>query len=153
MAYKLESGTHDVEITHGGFSVTAKGTGGIKVRFADIAGGYIDHVMWCTEKKIPWTTKDLNTLGVNVAEMTPGEFRDIGKRLVQARARIVVEDEEYQGKWTPKVKWINEPEPEVDDSAISRMYGLLTGRGAPVMAAPVAPATGYDQVMDEDVPF
>lgn len=151
MAYQLQAGKNQlVNVTHASFAIAPKkGTPGIKVRFADNQQHYIDHILWCTDNRLDATKKDLLTLGVDTARYkTFEEFRDqLPKDLIGAECLVTLEEEEYDGNWQTKVKWINEsnPFPNADSSAVERMYGLFSGKSTatpppkPPSAPPLAP--------------
>ena len=108
---RLTAGTHEVEVRSVALGTTGSGKEQIGIEFANEAG---DSITWYgyfhTDGAYKYTCKILLLLGWD-----PVTHRWAMEKLVDegaingAKASIEVEDEEYQGKTTAKVKWINLP--------------------------------------------
>lgn len=87
-----------------------KGTGYIGVRFKDDVGDTITAYLYTSDAALGRTIETLEMLGWSV-EANNGDVNSLNETplLVGAKAEIVVEDEEYEGKFHAKVKWINPP--------------------------------------------
>lgn len=148
----LPDGTHRVRCT--GAYITesrAKGTPGIVFNFRN-ERGIARKESWITAKTAEYVCKDLETLGVPASALDSPETLDrLNELVMDAEVDVVVEGEEYQGDMRFKVRWINEVRSEVGGDVVSRVYGLLTGREAPVAikTQPAQPVLGED----EDLPF
>ena len=149
---ELQPGTYNVRVANAGFLRSQnKGTPGIAIRFENDTHDYIEHTMWVTPGTTEFVLRDLDKLGMTEERMNSYEdFAAIGAALKGAECEVVVEDEEYQGNWRPKVKFINAAGDPGD--AVSRIYGLLTGRGVPGAPSKPQPAAAM-AIADDDLPF
>lgn len=107
----IQAGTWDVVVdaTFLGKS-PKKGTGYVAVRFKDDVGDTITAYLYTSDAALGRTVETLEALGWSV-EANNGDVSTLHETqlLVGAKAEIVVENEEYEGKVRPKVKWINDP--------------------------------------------
>lgn len=106
----IQAGTWPVEVdaTFLGKS-SKKGTGYVGVRFKDETGDTITAYLYTSDAAIARTVETLERLGWSLSASNGDLFTLHETNLiVGAKCEIVVEDEEYDGKWRPKVKWINE---------------------------------------------
>lgn len=157
------AGPHQVNVASAMITKSSRGTPWIKIFFHNEDSGTIEHTLWVTPNTRDRVLEQLEMLGCSRAQLDDeNTLGDLDEILTGAKCEIVCEEQEYNGKWSMKVKWINPAELPVGDDLISEMYGLLTGKQStrkpelvparPVAAAvPVGPvAEGVD---DESVPF
>jgi len=177
----IKAGTYVVTVkgTHLGKS-PKKGTGYVGVRFEDEVGDTITAFLYTSDAAIGRTIETLEqALGWNV-EAHNGDLFSLHETdlLVGKQVEIVVEDEEYEGKYRPKVKWINALNSggrvegmQADDAKAfaaalrATVYGTRAGKapGAtpaarpaakPAPAQAAAPSQGGDGPgEDDDLPF
>lgn len=155
---RLQAGKHQVTAKSAYVTESKNGTMGIVIKFEN-DDGEIECTRWLTEKTRERVLDDLETLGFERYLLNdPQNLLKLSEIIAGAECGIVVEDEEYQGNVTPKVKWINPSGPlkATGPDTIERLYGLLTGKEvAPRLVSqpkPVAPPV-YAPIDDESVPF
>ncbi len=109
MADLIQAGTHDVHVkeTYLGKS-KVKGTPYVGVVLQDDQGCTLTWYGYLSDAAVERTIQVLQDIGWN-AEEDNWEVAalDATPRLVNVACQIVVEDEEYEGKVRPKVKWLN----------------------------------------------
>lgn len=146
----IQAGTYDVEVDATFLGKSAKkGTGYVAVRFKDEVGDTITAYLYTSDKAIERTIETLGVLGWDL-NANNGDLYTLHETqlLVGAKAEIVVEDEEYNSKIYPKVRWINEPggggrsEGMAPDEAKAfaaalraKVYGAVAGKGQVAKAA------------------
>lgn len=157
---RLEAGKHEVTVRDAYMSESSKGTMGITFLFENDEGD-IDCTRWVTPATSERVLTDLETLG-----FSRDRFNDIAnlEKLADitrgARCSITVEDEEYAGNITPKVKWINPVGPPKANTkeAMQRVFSILTGNTITggLVSAPRRPQNTPPPsapISDDDVPF
>lgn len=153
---RLQAGKHHVHVISASFTESTKGTMGIKFEFEN-DDGQIDCTRWVTPNTVDRVTKDLETLGyASVLFEDASNLDRIQEITLGNECEIVVDDEEYNGNWTPKVKWINSPSKNGSASVGMRdkLHMLLTRKpvpaglvSGPIGTQPTPPLT------DDDLPF
>lgn len=103
-------GSQIVHISAHALGKSKTGTPHIAVLFEDDAGDRITWYGYLTDKAIERTVESLQVLGWNPAA-SGGDIETLNGTdlLVGNQAEIVVEMEEYEGKPSPKVRWVNRP--------------------------------------------
>lgn len=179
----IQPGTHLVHVKSHVLAKTSTGKEQLAVTFEDENGDLITWYGYFTDQAIQRTTESLKILGWKPEEH---DYRVASLHgtdlLVGAEAEIVVENEEYDGKTRPKVRWVNSPgsaggvrEILTDEEAGSfsqRMRAAFVtakppaansapgpnggGKKPPPKAAPKAKAAGAEKPATadgEDIPF
>ena len=109
--------------------------------------GNISHTIWLTEKNRDRAIKDFETLGIPPEKLRDERFVqfELSSAIAGRRIKFGVKEEEYNGKTTMKVAWINKP--GADGNAAKTMAGFFAADTAP----PEQPAGS--PITDEDIPF
>jgi hypothetical protein len=169
---KIESaGRYPATVTAANFGETENGTPYLYLALAIESGASISAWLYLTEKALEGTTKTLrDAFGFD------GNFETACDQVVGKKCSITVESEEYNGKESLKVKWINAlrvVNPIKDQSTFLKTLTLKAARipakaspGAAPTRAPQAAPVGNRAVgqakpqptagsgnVDEDVPF
>jgi hypothetical protein len=160
-------GRHSVKVAAHMLGRSGTGTHHVAVLFEDEAGDRITWYGYLSDKAIERTVASLQVLGWDPAEHG-GRIDSLNGTdlLVDADAEIVVENEEYEGKVRPKVKWVNAPgggmgeamdAVDADVFAASLRAKVLsaakpTPNGAPGPAKRPEPAAAGGAI-DDDLPF
>ena len=154
---RLQAGKHHVQVI--GASLTeskTKGTMGIHFEFEN-DHGHIDCDRWVTPNTVDRVMADLETLGYSKEYFEdPANLDRIQEITLGNEVEIVVEDEEYNGNWTPKVKWINAPRRNqvATPGMRDRLHAMLTGKLVPLASAPRRnEPQPSPPLTDSDVPF
>jgi hypothetical protein len=106
----LTEGTHLAKAVSLAYAESLKkGTPYIAIRFQGEAGS-IEWQGWLTEGGMKSTMKGLRACGLVKSSPFHLTLADVPNPVA-----IVVENEEYNGKFTPKVKWINDPNAKPKD--------------------------------------
>ncbi len=160
---RLTPGTYEVEVTDAFTTESQSGTLGIAFAFKDDQGNTIDHVIWITTKTSERALETLDTLGFGQEQLDGVESLDRIKEFTRGnRVSIVVEDEEYKGTVTAKVKWINKVggRKVAGVQTKAALFALLKGQPVPVVSAPRTQAVPRQTeippntpISDDDVPF
>lgn len=141
---RLTAGTYHVQVKSANMTESQKGTMGITFHF-ECESGDIDCTRWVTPGTSEYVIKDLDTLGFGRELIDKVENLDRIDEITRGNeCQIVVEDEEYKGNVTAKVKWIN-PISFTGGNAAGKIHSILVGNsitgGAPApRSAPVVPA-------------
>lgn len=148
----METGRHDNCVALNPRLVTSKdkGTPGVEMEFKNSDGDEITATLYITDGTIKRTVESLRHTGWRGDDFS--DLSSVGSKLCQ----IVVEAEEYKGKWYPRVKWVNANEsqggasgdgqPRMDPATAKRFAAQMRGQviaasgGKP--AAPPARAPG-----------
>lgn len=156
----LPEGKYEVEVVDAYMTESQSGTPGLVFRFENLEG-HQECTRWITPATTEYVIKDLETMGFPRAKLSDMENLDKLKEFVKGNSvRIVVEDEEYQGDYKPKVKWINKTGAMKKESPELRanIFSILNGKAPALASAPrnrpapqseIPPNTPFD----EDVPF
>lgn len=111
MSKTIQSGRHEVTVIEAEIGESKnKGTPGVFFRFRDDAGDEIEGTLWLTETvgasgKSPFD-RTLETM--RLAFGFNDDFTKVSQQCVDKRCSITVEDEaDNNGKFWPRVKWIN----------------------------------------------
>jgi hypothetical protein len=110
----LKSGKHTAIVTapaNGWFCESSKGTAGLRIPLEIISGPcqgeLCEYVGWLSHAALPGTVKTLvEAFGWDRNLDALGKLLDSGP-FVGKECEITVEDEEYNGKMYPKIKWLN----------------------------------------------
>lgn len=99
-----------VKVLAHSMSQASTGTDRVVVTFEDDSGRRIDWYGAMTDRALPYTLSALRRLGWR-AEEHDGQIGVLNgsSMLVGARAEIEVVEEEWNGRATTKVKWVNRP--------------------------------------------
>lgn len=126
-----------------------KGTPGVEMEIRNEHGEEITATLYITDNTMKRTVESLRHTGWRGDDFS--ELSSVGSKLFQ----VVVDAEEYKGKWYSRVKWINanestagggEGQPRMDPSTAKRFAAQMRGQviaaegGRP--SAPPARATG-----------
>ena len=106
----MPAGTHVVNVTSHVISKSkVKGTPCVNIGFANEAGQHITYYGYLSAGALPYTMEALEVLGWD-AKASGGRIDALNGSmlLVGAECQIEVEEEEFDGKKTLKVKWVNE---------------------------------------------
>ena len=123
------------------------GTAYIFIKF-QTDDGTVDGVIWLTENTVERATTDLVTLGAEAEKLKTWEYlNDIGAAIQGGRCNITTEENEYEGKKSVRVKWINAHR-RAGAKTASRVAQLFGGTAAP---EPVS--NNRQSIDDSDVPF
>lgn len=162
-------GRHVVRVVSHVVGKSGTGTPHVSVLFEDVNGDRITWYGYLTDKAMERTIASLQILGWDaVADNGLVHKLNGTDALVGAEAEIVVEMEEWEGKPTPKVKWVNEvgggmakplPEEEAATFAASIRTKVLSAarpqannRPGPAKQPAAAGAPAADD-FDDDLPF
>lgn len=161
------AGRHDVEVVSHVLGKSGTGTHHVAVLFQDEAGDRITWYGYLSDAALERTVASLQNLGWNPAEHG-GRIDSLNGTgiLAGAKAEIVVENEEFDGKVRPKVKWVNAPggglgsgleAAEADIFAASLRQKILSAaapkpNGTPGPSRQAAPAPSGGGIED-DLPF
>lgn len=140
-------------------------TPGIEILFKN-EEGTAKYTGWVTPGTQDRIIENLKTLGLTQGDIDDEEtLLNLDSKLDGAEASIVVKAEMYKGESELKVQWINPVTVAGDADAVSRIYGLFTGRG-PATTAPRPPSSGprpplppaaapaeRDPLDDDSIPF
>jgi hypothetical protein len=143
----LPEGKHEVEVVDAYMTESQSGTPGLVFRFENLEG-HQECIRYITPNTTDRVIEDLETMGFPRAKLSDMANLDKLKDFIKGNSvRIVVKDEEYQGKTTPKVAWINKSgamKKETPDVR-ANIFALLNGKAPALMSAPrsraAAPAT------------
>lgn len=103
---QIQPGTYLATATKAEFGVSKnKGSEYIRVYFATETGESISWDGYFSEKAVERTIESLRLCGCGFPSDDITNLEGLGSRQVE----IVVENEEYQGKLYPRVRWVNEP--------------------------------------------
>lgn len=159
---RLQPGKHHVQVTGAAYTESSsKGTMGIRFDFENDEGT-IDCTRWVTPNTVDRVITDLETLGYSRALFDDASNLDRLQEIILGNeCDIVVEDKEYNGKWTPEVKWINAPgrSKAATPGMRDRLHSLLTGKPVPLVSQPRSAASNgpapqpFAPIEDSDVPF
>ncbi len=140
----LPEGKHDVDLVDVYMTESQGGTPGIVFKFRNTEG-HQECTRWLTPKTTDRVIEDLETLGFPRAKLSDmANLERLMDFIGGASVRIVVEDEEYNGVETPKVKWINKQGAMKKESPQLKqtIFDLLNGKAPALMSAPRSkPAT------------
>lgn len=134
----LGEGKYEVEVVDAYMTESKNGTPGLVFRFENLEG-HQESIRWITPATTDYVIKDLETMGFPRAKLSDMANLDKLKDFVKGNSvKIVVEDEEYEGNVTPKVKWINPPGAMKKDSPDlkANIFALLNGKAPALMSAP-----------------
>jgi hypothetical protein len=126
---------------------------------------------WLTDKTLERTVESLRTMGWKGEDLT--EIADGAGGLDANEVSLVVQDEEYNGKWYPRVQWVNasrgatiqgQLKGDAVKSFAAQMREKIRAIGAASGAKPGAPqaqrqpqkpkvAPPTDPAFEEDIPF
>lgn len=160
------NGTYRARAVEWDLGFTSTGKEQVMIRFEvfhdDEPSDHINYYGFFTEKTAKRTMETLRLLGWEGDDPTKLEGLDANE------VDLVIEPEEYEGKWTSKVKWVNRPgggglknEKPMDEAArrafAARMKGLAVESrvNAPKPAAvkPQQQGLGVDPKNTGDIPF
>lgn len=178
MMWSLGDGTHLVKVADHALTKSSTGKQRVSVQFEAETDAGVDRITWdgyLTDAAYGYTVDSLRILGWKPEEHDGMVTSLNGTRiLVGNEVEIVVETEEYEGKYTPKVKWINNPgggmgaameEDEADAFAKQLRQKILSatkptpsakaGAAKPVRNSGRQPATAHagKPGFDDDLPF
>lgn len=175
----MMEGTHRVKVKAHALGRTSTGKEQLAVTFENDAGEHITAYLYFTEKTLDRTMETLTeVLGWN-AEQDDHRIDALHESdtLVGNECEIVVEDDTYDGKTRPRVKWINALgggsvlKEQMDATAAQSFANtlrrrILSAKGGPKpnpsrVAAPkpagkakaASPAPQADTQFDDDIPF
>ncbi len=106
----IGAGRHEVRVvSHALTKSGQKGTPCVAVTFEDDVGQRITWFGYLTDAALEWTLKALAAMGWD-SNASDGRIDSLNGTdlLAGNRVEIVVEEEEYEGKLRPKVRWVNE---------------------------------------------
>lgn len=157
MSNLLTPGKYRVKAIDAFMTESQKGTVGLCWSFM-CESGRIECTRWVTENTTEYVKKDMVTLGFPEDKLDDiGELENLKKYTCGNEVEIVVEDEEYQGSVTAKVKWINKigSRPSGGPGVRDRLHALLSGRPAPLVSQPrqQSQMEPFAPVADDDVPY
>ena len=156
----LPEGKYEVEVVDAYMTESKNGTPGLVFRFENLQG-HQEVIRYVTPATTDFVIKDLETMGFPRAKLSDMANLDKLKEFVKGNSvRIVVEDEEYEGNVTPKVKWINPPGAMKKETPQLKqnIFAVLNGKAPALTSAPRSRAAASEPPpntpMDiEDVPF
>lgn len=105
------AGRHRVRVTATALAETKNGTGQIVVGFEDNEGNSISAYLFTSDKAWEYTAEKLKVLGWDPVA-NGYRFEDLNldpSPIAGNEVDIVTEEEQFEGKWRMKVKWINAP--------------------------------------------
>ncbi len=154
---KLQAGKHNVSVMGAGITLSKSGTIGITFRFRS-DDGEIDCTRWVTDRTRQYVLRDLETLGFTAEMLEDAANLDrIGEITFGNECEIVVEDEEYNGNWVPKVKWINALNGggRANPDTTAKIQSILLGRAVSAAPKPAAQSKEHSksEIDSSDIPF
>lgn len=172
---RIPVGTHVVKVVSTAIGRTSTGKEQIAVTFEDGEGNRSTWYGYFTDRALERTMETLtDVLGWDAAADDHRiDALHNSDTLVGREAEVVVEEEEYQGRFTEKIKWVNavgggaalkeqmSPEEASGFAANLRKKLLSKGGGAskpkpaakPRAKATAPPADDYETPSDDDIPF
>lgn len=155
----LGEGKYEVEVVDAYMTESKNGTPGLVFRFENLQG-HQESIRWITPATTDYVIKDLETMGFPRAKLSDMANLDKLKEFVKGNSvKITVEDEEYEGNITPKVKWINPLGAMKRDSPDlkANIFALLNGKAPALMSAPRSRAAASEPppnaMEPDDCPF
>lgn len=136
---RLEAGVFEVEVTDAYTTQSSKGTLGIFFALKSDSGGTTDKTVWVTPGSYDRAIQDLETFGFGQDQIESVESLDKIKEVTKGnRVSVVIEDEEYNGKTNPKVKYVNAvgAKKATGIQTKAALFALLKGQPAPLVSAP-----------------
>jgi hypothetical protein len=121
MGYDVQQSLGDHDVTVESHSITEKEPGvlvvSLRLKFSDGELGSKDLYPLASEKSLQITRKTLRAMGFDMDKRDLGELNKNGKLLAGAKVRAVVEENEFNGKITNRISWINAiPKPPSQDA-------------------------------------
>lgn len=130
---RLTPGTYTVTVQRAFLTESSKGTLGIAFNFT-CPDGTIDHVIWVTPASSERALETLDALGFGQEQLSEVENLDRIEEFTKGNeCSIMVEDEEYNGNVTAKVKWINKVGARKISNPLGKaaLFALLKGQTPP----------------------
>lgn len=151
----LPEGKYEVEVVDAYMTESQSGTPGLVFRFENLEG-HQECIRYITPNTTDRVIEDLETMGFPRAKLSDMANLDKLKDFIKGNSvRIVVKDEEYQGKSTPKVAWINKPGAMRKESPDIRanIFALLNGKAPALTSAPRSRAAAPVSEMPPNTPM
>lgn len=128
MGYDVHQSLGDHDVSVESHSVTEKEPGvvvvSLRLKFQDGEIGNKDLYPLASEKSLQITRKTLRAMNFDIDKRDLGELQQNQKLLAGAKVRAVVEENEYNGKITNRISWVN----AIPKPASKELLSSLTSR-------------------------